>query len=78
MWTLVLGLWLLFEVASALGTVGLSTGMTPYLSVAGKVLLIALMYIGRIGPLTVVVSAARRSNRANEHIQYPGEDVLIG
>lgn len=43
---------LLFEAASALGTVGLSTGITSSLSVMSKILLIALMYIGRVGPLT--------------------------
>ena len=69
---------ILFEVASALGTVGVSTGLTPYLSAAGKIVLIACMYIGRIGPLTLVVSAMRRSNHASEYIQYPNEDVLIG
>jgi trk system potassium uptake protein TrkH len=69
---------ILFEVASALGTVGMTTGITPFLSAASKLILILLMYIGRIGPLTLVVSVAHRTSSANERIQFPNEDVLIG
>ena len=47
-----------FEVISAFGTVGLSTGITKELGTVSRLLLIALMYIGRLGPLTVVVSVA--------------------
>lgn len=42
----------IFELVSALGTVGLSTGITPHLSAAGKLILVAAMFLGRIGPLT--------------------------
>lgn len=42
----------LFEAASALGTVGLSTGITPALSAIGKLVIIFLMFCGRLGPLT--------------------------
>jgi trk system potassium uptake protein TrkH len=42
----------LFESASALGTVGLSRGMTPELTTLGKWIVIALMFVGRVGPLT--------------------------
>ena len=45
---------LLFEVISAFGTVGLSTGITPHLSVIGKLIIILTMYVGRLGALTVV------------------------
>ena len=50
----------LFEVISALGTVGLSTGITPDLSLAGKTILIALMLLGRLGPITVAVALSRQ------------------
>ncbi len=43
---------ILFEASSAIGTVGLSTGITPALSVAGKITIIVLMYVGRIGVIT--------------------------
>jgi trk system potassium uptake protein TrkH len=66
----------LFEVVSALGTVGLSTGLTPQLGPEGRAFLIALMFIGRLGPITFfhVLSHSRQS----QHFEYPKEDVLIG
>jgi trk system potassium uptake protein TrkH len=67
---------LFFEVVSALGTVGLSTGITPGLSDAGKVILILLMFIGRLGPLTMAHSISRR--RAGADILYAEERVMIG
>jgi trk system potassium uptake protein TrkH len=65
-----------FEVVSALGTVGLSTGLTAQLTAAGRLILIAMMFIGRIGPITVFVAMSQRSSRAR--FDYPKEDVLIG
>lgn len=69
---------ILFEVASALGTVGLSAGLAPHLTGTGKLVLILCMYIGRIGPLTLVLSVVHRGNATNERIQFPNEEVLIG
>ncbi|MQK95431.1 hypothetical protein EI021_29160, partial [Escherichia coli] len=51
---------LFFETVSAFGTVGLSTGVTPLLSVWGKLILIATMFVGRIGLLTLLVAIAGR------------------
>ena len=65
-----------FEAFSAFGTVGLSTGITPVLTKAGKLLIILLMYIGRLGPLTVGMAISMR--RAKGHYSYPEEDVMIG
>ncbi len=64
-----------FEAMSAFGTVGLSTGITPYLAPASKIILIFLMYVGRIGPLTIS-TAFRGKNTATYH--YAEEDVSIG
>jgi len=50
---------ILFEVGSAFGTVGLSTGITPFLSNFGKVIIIMLMFIGKIGPLTILLAVSR-------------------
>ena len=50
----------LFESASAFGTVGLSTGITPQLPSSGQIALIVLMYLGRIGPHTLGVALALR------------------
>lgn len=69
---------LLYEVASALGTVGLTTGITPHLSVWGKVMIALCMFIGRIGPLSIILSLSSHANRVNEKIQYPEERVMIG
>lgn len=67
---------LVFEVFSAFGTAGLSTGLTPQLSVAGKILLIITMYTGRIGPLTLLYALTRRFKPSG--IRYPEEKILIG
>ncbi len=64
-----------FESVSAFATVGLSTGITPALTVPGKVFIMLLMFIGRIGPLTVAYAFARY--RAANYV-YAEERVLIG
>lgn len=66
----------MFEVVSAFGTVGLSTGLTPFLSSFGKIVIITLMYIGRIGPLTVIMALSRKS--IDTHVQYPDAQISIG
>ena len=66
----------LFEVVSAFGTVGLSTGITPSLSVAGKLSLILIMLTGRVGPLTLALALAQRRDRPL--YDYPEERVIIG
>lgn len=58
---------LLFESASALGTVGLSLGITPHLSLFGKFVIIVLMYIGRIGVLTLGVALSSHALRKDIH-----------
>ncbi|KEO84344.1 TrkH family potassium uptake protein [Tumebacillus flagellatus] len=68
---------LLFETTSAFATVGLSTNLTPTLSDTGKVLIILLMYIGRLGPLTLAVAlAARQPDKAN--LKYPEGNLYVG
>lgn len=69
---------LFYEVASALGTVGLTTGITPFLSSPGKLLLLLCMFIGRIGPISILISLSKRGEKANNNIKYPKEDILIG
>lgn len=66
----------MFEVTSAFGTVGLSTGLTPDLSGAGKLLLCAVMYIGRLGPLTLIT--ALTTGKKQVDIRYPEEHIMIG
>ena len=65
----------LFEVTSAFGTVGLSTGITPGLGPGAKVLSILIMYIGRLGPLTV---ASLWYFTRGERVRYPEGNIAIG
>ena len=67
---------ILFEVTSAFGTVGLTTGITPTLSSSGKVWLILTMFAGRVGPVTLALAIAMRSRKAQ--IQYPDGKIIIG
>ncbi len=65
-----------FEATSALGTVGLSTGITSQLTSAGKIIIVITMLIGRIGPLAVGFSLIGKPKKAN--FQYVDEDILVG
>lgn len=65
----------LFEQVSAFGTVGLSTGLTPRLSVAGKLWIITTMFVGRLGPLTLAVWAFTRRAPG---VRYPEGRIMIG
>ena len=67
---------LLFEATSAFGTVGLTTGITPDLSVEGKLLIAATMYVGRLGPLTVALALAQREKAIR--YRYPEGRLKIG
>jgi trk system potassium uptake protein TrkH len=66
----------LFEVVSAFGTVGLSTGMTAGLSTVGKAVLILVMLTGRIGPLTLALAIGQRAETPT--YDYPEARVLVG
>jgi len=65
-----------FETVSAFGTVGLSAGITSALSIVGKYVIILLMFIGRIGPLTLLAAAAQRLKQVQ--IQHPAGEILVG
>ena len=69
---------LLFETCSAAGTVGVTTGITPHLSDAGKIVLIFCMYIGRLSPITVVVALNKKLRAGDDSIGLPEERVTIG
>lgn len=71
---------LLFEVVSAFATVGLTLGITPSLTVIGKIMIIILMFIGRLGPVTIAVALMVRQGKSKEKqgIQYPEEKVMVG
>ena len=67
---------LVFETVSAFATVGLSTGITASFSVAGKLILIFLMFIGRVGPLTILTAAGKKER--SDTIEYPYGAFSIG
>lgn len=67
---------ILFEATSAFGTVGLSTGITPYLGWSGKVLLILLMFAGRVGPVTLALALAAHQHVAD--VRLPEDRVMVG
>ena len=70
---------LLYEATSAIGTVGLSTGITTSLSSISRVVIIALMYIGRLGPVTVGMGLLRKNSiNADVRIKYPVTDIIVG
>ena len=66
----------LFEATSAFGTVGLTTGITPKLSNFSRLVIIATMFLGRVGPLTVMMSLGTRKKYATP--RFPEEDVAVG
>jgi trk system potassium uptake protein TrkH len=66
----------LFEVVSAFATAGASTGITAELSFAGKLTIVVLMFVGRLGPLTLAYALAQRSQEARYRL--PEEDIPIG
>ncbi|MCC8016916.1 MAG: Trk family potassium uptake protein, partial [Clostridiales bacterium] len=65
----------LYETASAIGTVGLTLGITPSLHESSKLILILLMYIGRVGGLILVFAAM---NPHKNRIKYPQEQITVG
>ncbi|MEN8149861.1 MAG: potassium transporter TrkG [Planctomycetota bacterium] len=67
---------LFFEAASAFGTVGLSTGITPGLSIVSKLTLCVTMFVGRVGPLFLVLALSQR--QIARPYEYPEEHVMIG
>jgi trk system potassium uptake protein TrkH len=68
---------LLFETTSAFGTVGLSTNLTPELSITGRAIITCMMFIGRVGPLTLAIALAQRYKDKAE-IKYPEGKLFVG
>lgn len=66
---------ILFEVVSAIGTVGLSTGITSSLTSFAKIIIIILMFFGRVGPLTILTAMEQKRKRYD--ISYPEETIYL-
>lgn len=67
---------ILFEVFSAIGTVGMSMGITPSLSIAGKAMIMLLMYLGRVGSVSFGLAMLER--KARPAVTYPTESITVG
>ena len=66
---------LLFEVFSAIGTVGLTLGVTPNLDNLGQVIIAVAMFVGRIGPITVAIALAKETK---SKVEYPTASMMVG
>ncbi|WEV60109.1 potassium transporter TrkH [Streptococcaceae bacterium ESL0729] len=69
--------YIIFEVIAAISTAGFSMGMTPDLSVIGKLLIIVLMFVGRIGLFTTIYTINHRDKK-DTYFKYPKEQVIVG
>jgi len=72
------GIDLLYEVISAGATVGLTAGLTPLLPIAAKIVIMFMMYFGRVGILTVTCSLMGKGAQSTSSITYPDANILIG
>jgi len=69
---------LMFESVSAMATVGLSLGITSKLTLMGRLMIIIAMFIGRLGPVTIVLALANRQKNKKNVIRYPEGRVSVG
>ncbi|WHH58921.1 TrkH family potassium uptake protein [Petroclostridium sp. X23] len=67
-----------FESVSAFGTVGLSLGITPSLSIVSKVAIIITMFLGRVGVLTMALALTIKMHKSNAKYKYPEDKVMVG
>ena len=68
----------IFEVLSAISTVGLSLGLTSTLSIASKIILIVLMFVGRVGTITIAFAVQKNSPDAHGEIEYGDSQITVG
>lgn len=70
-------LFLIFEVMSALATVGVSANLTPTLTQAGQLIIMALMFFGRIGPMSILVSLSLKKPAKSATVQYAKSSLIV-
>ena len=70
-------LFLIFEVMSALATVGVSANLTPTLTLAGQLIIMALMFFGRIGPMSILVSLSLKKPPKSATVQYAKSSLIV-
>lgn len=69
---------IMYETASAMATVGLSQDLTPHLRIGSKCVLMLLMYIGRVGPMTIALLFTGKVNLKEKMRALPTEKIMIG
>ena len=69
---------IMYETASAIGTVGLTADLTPHLSRASQVVIMMMMYIGRLGPMTLALLFAGKPNPRDRIRELPPERIMVG
>lgn len=69
---------IIFETASAFGTVGLTLSYTPNLSLFGKIIISMTMFAGRVGPLTIALALARKAINNRGNVKYPEDRIMVG
>ncbi len=67
-----------YETASAVGTVGLTADLTPNLSRASQAVIMVMMYIGRLGPLTLALTFAGKTHPRDKVRRLPKEHIMVG
>ncbi|WP_434799767.1 TrkH family potassium uptake protein [Terrisporobacter vanillatitrophus] len=67
-----------FEVVSAFATVGLSIGSTPTLTTFGKIIIMILMFLGRVGSLTIFIALLSRTNKIKSKVRYAEGKIIVG
>ena len=69
---------LLYEAVSAIGTVGLTADLTPSLGTASKVVIMCMMYIGRLGPVTIALVFGTRKSMKERTRELPEQRIMVG
>lgn len=69
---------LMYEASSAIGTVGLTADLTPQLTVASHVVLMSMMYVGRIGPVTMALVFAGKADKSAQFRELPEKKIMLG
>ncbi len=69
---------LMYEVASALGTVGVTSNVTMHLNTFGRIVIMICMFMGRLGPITIAVALLARQNKKASVLDYPEENIMLG
>ena len=69
---------LMYEASSAIGTVGLTADLTPQLTAASHVVLMSMMYVGRIGPVTMALVFAGKADKSAQFRELPEKKIMLG